>query len=63
MNNSLGDPKARTVLKFTGFDGKFYECVFFHEFQAEAAFKMINQGNGLQMIDPTSVIKEERGTI
>ncbi len=63
MNNSLGDPKAWTVLKFTGFDGTFYECVLFYEFQAEAAFKMISQWNGLRMIDPTSVIKEESGTI
>ena len=63
MNNFLEGSKPKTVLKFTGFNGKFYECVFFYDFQAEAALKMINQGDGLTMIDPTSVIKEESGTV
>lgn len=58
MNDPATELKPKSILRFSGFNGESYECVFYHEFQTEEALRMINLENGASLMDPSSVINE-----
>tara|TARA_Y100000588_G_C14123204_1_gene868193 strand:+ start:290 stop:481 length:192 start_codon:yes stop_codon:yes gene_type:complete len=63
MTDSFGCREERSVLTLVGLNGKTYEFVFFYNFQEQTALKIISEGEGLDMIDPTSVITQESKSI
>jgi len=63
MTDYFGYLEERSVLTLVGLNGKPYEFVFFYNFQEQTALKMIGEGEGLDMIDPTSVITQESKSI
>ena len=58
MNDPATELEPKSILRFSGFNGESYECVFYYDFQAEAALRMINLQDESSLIDPRSVINE-----
>ena len=58
MSCQATELKPDSILRFLGDNREFYECVFYYDFQTEAALRMINLQDGTSMIDPNSMINE-----
>ncbi len=58
MIDQATELKSKSVLRFSGFNGEYYECVFYYDFQVEAALRIINLQDESSLIDPYSVINE-----
>ena len=52
--------KPNSTLRFSGFNGEAYECIFYYDFQTEAALRLITMEKGPFLIDPGSVINDQK---
>ncbi len=58
MSYQATELKPNSILRFLGDNGEIYECVFYYDFQTEAALRMISLQDGTSMIDRNSMINE-----
>ncbi len=56
MSCQVTELKRNSTLRFSGFNGEAYECIFYYDFQTETALRLINMEKGAFLIDPGSVI-------
>ena len=60
MSCQVTELKRNSTLRFSGFNGDAYECIFYYDFQTETALRLINMEKGAFLIDPSSVINDQR---
>lgn len=58
MRDQATELKPKSILRCSGFNGESFECIFYYDFQTEAALRMINLQDESSLIDPHSVINE-----
>jgi len=55
MNNQIKKLEPKHIVRFPGYKGSYYECLFYYDYQAETALKLMNQQDEVCWIDRGSM--------
>ena len=56
MNDQIKELEPKHIVRFPGYKGSYYECLFYYDYQAETALKLMNRQDENCWIDRGSMV-------
>ncbi len=56
MKDQIKELEPKHIVRFPGYKGSYYECLFYYDYQAEIALKLMNQQDENCWIDRGSMV-------